>query len=114
MIVRDLLNRLPLHNGPPPDLELFLRHIKGLTLPPRPSVEESAAATVSADGTGIHDGVSSWLRDGDNAEAADDGDGLVPLLGGGARGRAALLHQQAVEDDGDDPFRKRQRAKLQQ
>jgi hypothetical protein len=117
LIVRDLLNRLPLHNGPAPDLEVFLRHVKSLTLPPRPSVVESSASTsegvIAGDESLAHNSSASWLRErAGDAEALDDGDSLVPLLGSSSRGRPddGLL----LNDGMDDPFRKRQRAKLQQ
>ncbi len=114
LIVRDLLNRLPLHNGPAPDLDVFLRHVKGLTLPPRPSAEEPSSAASEQAGSGGTDaagqGGASWLKEGGGAESAlEDVDSLVPLLGS-TRGRA----MEGAEDDGDDPFRKRQRAKLHQ
>ena len=41
MILRDLLSKLPTHIGPVPDIDGFIRHMKSMILPPRPSVDDN-------------------------------------------------------------------------
>jgi hypothetical protein len=41
MILRDLLSKLPTHIGPVPDIDGFIRHMKSMILPPRPSIDDN-------------------------------------------------------------------------
>lgn len=87
LILRDLLSRLPSHSGPSPDIDLFVRHLKSITLPPRPSQEESDAAAAAGSG-----GAANWMD---------------------ANYEGGEVDREEPEDQGDgDLFRKRQRARL--
>jgi hypothetical protein len=109
-IIRDLLAKLPLHSGPPPDVDGFVRHVKGVIMPPRPSPEDeldllaasSAAARRRAEGSygsGDEDG-----GDGAGAGAGGTGEGggegvsgaASAWLGAYARGEAADLEDGAA------------------
>lgn len=107
LILRDLLNRLPLHNGPAPDLDLFLRQMKSVTLPPRPLVDEPSPSEDASEEAGG----ASWLQDGPGEEADDAADSsqqqqlsAASVLG---RGRGSARR----DEEEDDPFRKRQRTR---
>jgi hypothetical protein len=110
IILRDLLSKLPLHNGNSPDIDCFVRHIKSITLPPRPSVEDTPDNFVNMEERYDEDRETggSWLVDC-NAEADEVDDELIShsTLGKGGLGRAT-----SGDTPEEDLFRKRQRAKV--
>jgi hypothetical protein len=106
VILRDLLSKLPLHNGNFPDIECFVRHIKSITLPPRPSVEDSNVKCMEMDELGDkedrYEGVS-WSVDGFDVGEVDDDFHVSHSASGKTMGDHT--HE-------EDLFRKRQRAKV--
>jgi hypothetical protein len=49
-IIREVLVHLPSHNGPLPDIDLCLRQLKNVVLPPRPMSEDGIETTLNATG----------------------------------------------------------------
>jgi hypothetical protein len=81
VILRDLLAKLPFHSGPLPDTEGFIRHMKGVILPPRPEPEDTSAQEAEAlvlgggaDGDSGAVGAPSWLGKHAQDEADDEND----------------------------------------
>ena len=115
VILRDLLGRLPFHSGPLPDLDGFIRHMKGVILPPRPEpevnvVSENGDALGGVDGDGeggFGAAAPSWLGkhsldDADvDTEDGDDGDDKGTTT-------TAAAAATVVEED---VFRKRKRTR---
>jgi len=66
MILRDLLSKLPTHIGPVPDIDGFIRHMKSMILPPRPSIDDN---TMMID---VNDVSSSSSSSGYMKSNADD------------------------------------------
>lgn len=64
------INNLQPHTGPMPDIDGFLRHFKGLVLPPRPSQE----SIDNDSGVGAKRNASDWLTQA--AEDNEDGDNI--------------------------------------
>eukprot|EP01034_Spumella_vulgaris_P021620 gene21620-27659_t len=115
VILRDLLSKLPLHNGQPPDIDCFVRHVKSITLPPRPSVEDvpDSVDTDRLEGEGKDLSASGWLLDGGtDADDWDEAPAVQSALGKGALGRGE--GSTVAEDPQEDLFRKRQKSKSTQ
>jgi hypothetical protein len=101
-LLREFLSRLPGHSGPAIDADAFIKHIKGIILPPRPSTEESDAFGY---------GHRKRPRPGDRVDQA----------GGAPEEEEAVASaaEEEEEDDilfdvslRDDVFRRRQRERL--
>lgn len=93
--LRDLLSKLPPHNGPALDIDVFVRHMKGVTLPPRPAVDEA----VVAQGMQRQD-LGDWERaDGEHM----DHDDLDDIVDGDPR---------LFDEREEDVFRQRQRMRI--
>jgi hypothetical protein len=109
VILRDLLGRLPFHSGPLPDIDGFIRHMKGVILPPRPEPDADTGPEVDtvvlrqgeglygADGNGAG-AQPSWL--GKHAADEEEVDGVSNGANGSGRAGAE-----------EDVFRKRKRAR---
>lgn len=109
VILRDLLGRLPFHSGPLPDVDGFIRHMKGVILPPRPEPDANDGNELdtvllrNADGTADGDGLNgapapSWLgKHATDEDEQDTADGVTDLA------------SSAAADE--DVFRKRKRAR---
>ena len=105
-VARDFLSKLPLASAPalPPDIELFIRHMKNVILPPRPSSSEDDGAVVNHagagdDGLGDGNGLAGVVED---RKEEDEEGGRTNGNGVGSR----------VDEDSGDIFRRRQRARL--
>ncbi len=100
VFLRDLLVRLPMHTGPPPDIDTFVDHLRRTVLPPRPVTEDREEGT-------------SLLQTKPSTE--DD----IILLSGTKRVRNYGEDEEDDEDNGrgdddnrDDIFRARCRARI--
>jgi hypothetical protein len=126
LILRDLLTKLPLYTGTPLNSDGFIRHMRGVVMPPRPAVEETAVAAVSTNDMEIAAAAAAEAAAaGDRADDGNDDDDLVasatvkiePGMGGNPH-IVVFAAQQLNEDgasavaaEGEDIFRQRRRAK---
>jgi hypothetical protein len=92
-VIRELLSKLPTNTSstPLPDVESFVKQLKNIVLPPRPSPSEFAEQANVADKSLKRD-----RKDEENDDLDDDGEGLISL----------------TQSRADDIFRKRQRDRL--
>jgi hypothetical protein len=95
-LVRELLFKLPPYNGPSPDIDSFVRHLRGTILPPRPGAD-GELATSARDDDMLVDSVA--VARPMIAGGAGGGDGM------GDEGTDAMLVAPARED----VFRERRR-----
>jgi hypothetical protein len=123
VILRDLLAKLPFHQGPLPDVDGFVRHVKSVILPPRPEPEDAlndeSELDLLVDEDAVHgvSGAPAWLgkhaRDDADVDADDTADSLVAGLVGGDRAAqaaaAAAAANSASKDE--DVFRMRKRTR---
>ena len=121
-ILRGLLAKLPFHSGPPPDIDGFIRHMKGVILPPRPAPEESITAVdaethmlgdgdlaLDADGAAVNGAAApAWLGKHARDDAEDEQDAPDALLAGGNGAHTGVTTPAAADED---VFRKRKRTK---
>ena len=96
-VLSNLISRLPPHVGPEPSIDMFLRHLKSTTLPPRPLEEEERDLTSNI---GVKRAVpgAEWLS-GMSAQSAEGGDDIDYEM------------NEAAQTSRDDIFRQRQRAR---
>ena len=95
-VLKNFIGRLPKHNGPMPNIEGFLRHLKGLTLPPRPTSDDTDNIPITIVGGKRQMPGSEWLTNanGDGADTID------------------YEMDEDATDKRDDVFRQRRRARL--
>jgi len=97
-VLSNLISRLPPHVGPEPSIDMFLRHLKSMTLPPRPLEEEERDLSSNIGVKRMIPG-AEWLS-GMNAQGnADGGDDIDYEM------------NDAAQTSRDDIFRQRQRAR---
>lgn len=104
VILRDLLAKLPFHAGPLPDIEGFVRHMKGVILPPRPEPDASADDAIDtvllqgAEGADAEGATAAPVWLGKHALDEEEGDD------GNSGNKAAAAEE-------EDVFRKRRRTR---
>lgn len=96
-VLSNLISRLPPHVGPEPNFDMFLRHLKSTTLPPRPLVEEERDLSSNIGAKRTIPG-AEWLS-GMSAAGNADGDDIDYEM------------NEAAHSSRDDVFRQRQRAR---
>jgi len=96
-VLSNLISRLPPHVGLEPNIDLFLRHLKSTTLPPRPLVEEERDLSSNIGAKRTIPG-AEWLS-GMSAAGNADGDDIDYEM------------NEAAHSSRDDVFRQRQRAR---
>ena len=111
-VARDFLARLPLAAAPvrEGEIDVFIRHMKSVILPPRPSSEESGG---QLGGGMVGSGGDSGSGVGGGTEGMDMGTGEDWQNRKAREGDGEEDEVEENRDDGDsDIFRRRQRARL--
>lgn len=75
IILRDLLSKLPTHIGPVPDIDGFIRHMKSMILPPRPSVDDNIMMMNDND---VNSSSSNMKSNADNNDMIVNNEDKIP------------------------------------